>query len=238
MSIMECRREARCCDCKLLNKELHGRVHWSFCMKDPRKPIRISPKDSSCHNFIWEYTQMKNIELPQEDFNFLKDLQNELLTQPDDGQADPRYWGILETKEEPSPNGIGTPVIYMGDGCTMDLEEAQEYAKETMLGDREFDIETEKYPDDWEELDKTSMSAFVDFCHEHFGWNDVRIVYLDRQQRVAEDAMFLTKRSCQKHIENNRHHYSRPQTYAMTAWRNPEMERLLNILKTIKFKEE
>lgn len=185
----------------------------------------------SCFNGSEEVVPMKNIGIPQEDYDFLKDLQHELLTQDTDGQADPRYWGILETKEEPAPDGIGTPVIYMGDGCTMDLEEAQKYATEYLTKD----IETDKYCDEWEELDKTSMSAFVDFCHEHFDWNDVRIVYLDRQQRVAENAMFLTKKSCQKHIDNNRHHYSRPQTYAMTAWRNPEFERLLTIIQNIKF---
>lgn len=233
MSIMEWHREARCGDCKLLNKELHGRVHWSFCTKDPRKPVRISPKDSSCFNFIWEYTKMKNIEIPQEDFDFLKDLQHELLTQPDDGQADPRYWGILETKEEPAPEGVGTPVIYMGDGGTMTLEEAIKYIEDDYLPNEEQECK-----DIWEDLDKNNMDEVVNFMHDMFDWKDTRVVYLDRQQRVAENAMFLTKRSCQKHIENNRHHYSRPQTYAMTAWRNPEMERLLNILKTIKFKEE
>lgn len=236
MSIMECRREARCGDCKLLNKELHGRVYWSFCVKDPRKPVRVSPKDSSCFNFIWEYTKMKNIEIPQEDFDFLKDLQHELLTQDTDGQADPRYWGILETKEAPAPYGCGEPLIYFGDG-TMSFDEAKKYAEETMRIEREYDIETEEFPEDWVNLDKDDMDGFCEFCHNHFGWYETRVVWVGKKEEVAQNAMFLTKRSCQQHISNNFYHYSRPRTYAMTAWRNPEVERLLNILKSIKFNQ-
>lgn len=234
MSIMEWHREARCGDCKLLKKELHGRLYWSFCVKDPRKPVRVSQKDSSCFNFIWEYTKMKNIEIPQEDFDFLKNLQNELLTQPDDGQADPRFWSILETKEEPAPEGVGTPVIYMGDGGTMTLEEVIKYIEDDYLPNEEQECK-----DIWEDLDKSNMDEVVNFMHDMFDWKNTRVVYLDTQKRVTEQTgCFITKRACKQHIENNRHHYSRPQTYAMTAWRNPEYERLIEILKRINLKEE
>jgi len=55
--------------------------------------------------------------------------------------------------------------------------------------------------------------------------------YKDIQNSIVEDTFFLTKKSCQKHIEQNHYHYKNPHTYAMTAWRNPEYERLLNIIK-------
>ena len=41
-----------------------------------------------------------NIEISQEDYEFLKDLQNELKTQENDGNADPVFWGVEETVEE------------------------------------------------------------------------------------------------------------------------------------------
>ena len=234
MATFECTRSARCEDCLLRDKELHGKVYWHYCVKDPRNPKRIKLKDSICNSFIWEMTKMKKIEIPEEDFSFLKDLQNELLNQDTDGQADPRFWSILETKEEPAPEGIGTPVIYMGDGGTMTLEEAIKYIEDDYLPNEEQECK-----DIWEDLDKNNMDEVVNFMHDMFDWKDTRVVYLDTQKRVTEQTgCFITKRACKQHIENNRHHYSRPQTYAMTAWRNPEFERLIEILKRINLKEE
>ena len=36
------------------------------------------------------------INISQEDYEFLKNLQNELNVQGNDGNADPVYWGISE----------------------------------------------------------------------------------------------------------------------------------------------
>ena len=67
------------------------------------------------------------IEISQEDFEFLKELQHELNTQPTDGNAQPVYWGVMETETVGVPDGCGEPIIYMGDGVTMELEEVVEY---------------------------------------------------------------------------------------------------------------
>lgn len=48
------------------------------------------------------------------------------------------------------------------------------------------------------------------------------------------DTMFLTNRSCKEHIRLNHYHYSADaHSYAMTAWRSPEVERLFKILDVI-----
>jgi hypothetical protein len=45
--------------------------------------------------------------------------------------------------------------------------------------------------------------------------------------------MFLTKQEAKDHIRLNHYHYTdEVHTYAMTAWRAPKVERLLNILET------
>ncbi len=178
---------------------------------------------------------MRQIELPKKDFDFLKELAHELNTQPNDGNADPVYWGVMETKEVGVPDGCGDPILYMGDGCTMELEEAVEYAQQYV----KYDIETEKYDERWEELDKSSMSEFVEFCHDVLDWGDVRIVYVEKKSSLSRTTgAFLTKRACQDYIKNFGYNHSKPHTYAMTAFRNYELERLLKILKSIDFKEE
>ena len=175
---------------------------------------------------------MQKIEISQEDYEFLKELQHELNTQPNDGNADPVYWGVMETREVGVPDGCGDPIIYMGDGATMELAEAVEYAKDYVS----YDIETKKYDERWEKLDKNSMSDFVEFCHDTFGWNDVRIIYVDKEQKLSDTTgAFLTKRACQEYISKFGYNHYNPHTYAMTAYRNFELERLLNILRTIKF---
>ena len=185
----------------------------------------------SCFNGSKEDVPMKNIGIPQEDYDFLKDLQQELLTQDTDGQAAPRYWGILETNEEPSPEGIGKPVIYMGDGCTMDAKEVVDYIETDYLPDSRDETK-----DSWDMVDKDNLNDLIEFMHDSFGLYETKIVWVDTQQRVSDQTgCFITKRACKKHIEDNRHHYCRPKTYAMTAWRNPEFERLLTILQNIKF---
>ena len=44
--------------------------------------------------------------------------------------------------------------------------------------------------------------------------------------------------ACKEYIEKCHYNHSKPHTYAMTAYRNFELERLLNILKTMELKED
>ena len=171
------------------------------------------------------------IEISQEDFEFLKELQHELNTQPTDGNAQPVYWGVMETETVGVPDGCGEPIIYMGDGVTMELEEVVEYIKKDYLNGLNV-----KQKLQWKHLDKESMSDVVDFMHDVLKWNDTRIVYISKKDKISQDTgAFLTKRACKEYIEHFGYNHSNPHTYAMTAYRNFELERLLNILKSINF---
>ena len=54
---------------------------------------------------------------------------------------------------------------------------------------------------------------------------------------LNETGAFLTKRACQEYISCYGYNHSRPHTYAMTAYRNYELARLLKILKTMEIRE-
>lgn len=175
---------------------------------------------------------MKKIELSEKDYEFLKELQKELNTQPNDGNAQPVYWGIMETKEVGVPECCGEPKIYFGDGAYGDTKEA------CRLIEDYFQYYDDSIMDDWAEVDKEDMNALVDFAHEHYKWYDWRIVYLDEKQSLAEDTgMFLTKKACKAYIDRFAYNYSKPRTYAMTAYRNNEYDNLLRILKSITFED-
>lgn len=173
---------------------------------------------------------MKTITLPFEDYHFLKELQQELNTQDNCGNADPLYWGVIETKDIGVPAGCGEPRIYFGDGITNTLEDAISYID---------DYVTKEHREEWNNLDKTNMDTVVDFCTNVLGANDVRIVYVDTHSELSQmTGAFLTKRACQEYVDNFGYNHPHPKPYAMTAFRNFELERLLKILKTINFEEE
>ena len=169
------------------------------------------------------------IEISQEDYEFLKELQHELNTQDTDGQADPRFWGVMENRMEGVPDGCGDPYVYLGDGVTENLEGAVEYV-EGIIRDF-YDEETIAI---WDNLDKEDIDGVADFIHDHID-NEARVVYMEKKYHISRmTGAFLTKRACKEYIEKYGYNHSNPQTYAMTAIRNFEYERLLNILKMMK----
>jgi hypothetical protein len=63
-----------------------------------------------------------------------------------------------------------------------------------------------------------------------------RLVWVDKKWELSDDTgAFITKRACQEYIDKYGYNHSNPHTYAMTAFRNHEYEKLINTLKTIKF---
>ena len=173
---------------------------------------------------------MRQIKLTDNEYEFLKDLCHELNTQETDCQADPRYWGVLETREVGVPEGCGEPRIYMGDGGTGTLKEAVDYIKEYIPDERPA---TRKA---WRAVNKENMTEVVIFAHRYLDWNDWRIVDMDKREFVSQETgAFLTKRACKEYIKKYGYNHSHPQTYAMTAYRNFELWSLLKLLKNIKF---
>ena len=171
------------------------------------------------------------IDVQIEDYQFLKELQHELNTQDTDGNAQPVYWGVIETKKVGVPDGFGEPKIFIGDGNVVDIEEAIEKIDEDIY---EFSESTKKI---WEEaVNKQNMDSVVYFAQEYLEWEDWRVINVrDKNSLVENTGSFLTKRACQKYIDNNRHNLTNPHTYAMTALRNKEFERVLSILRNMTF---
>lgn len=176
---------------------------------------------------------MPQIRLSQDDAKFLRDLQNELLTQPNDGNAAPVYWGVIETREEPAPEDCGGARIYNcnGDCSVMTLDEVVRWV-EDRLEDRDL-IHI------WDTLDRDDIDTVLDFIHDEMGIKEASVVWTEEHSRVSEETgAFLTKRACQEYISRYGYNHSRPHTYAMTAYRNYELARLLKILKAMEIKED
>ena len=176
---------------------------------------------------------MKTIQITDEDNEFLYDLQHELNTQTNDGNADPVFWGVIETREEPAPEDCGEARIYNCDSdCSvMTIGEAVEWVNEN--------IEDEALIFLWDTLDHDDLDTVFDFIHDKMGIEEASVVWVEEHSRVSEETgAFLTKRACQEYIRRYGYNHSRPHTYAMTAYRNYELARLLKILKIMEIKED
>lgn len=176
---------------------------------------------------------MSKIEVSQEDYEFLKELQHELNTQETDYQADPIYWSVMEKREVLVREGDGEPRIPFDDGAYSLKELIKDVIEENI---EDYD---QRIQDEWQyEIDKADAEEVARFACDRLGFDTIcwdSIYYVTEEDHISTfSGAFLTKRACQQHIEGNKHHYDRPRTYANTAYRNYELERLLKILKTMK----
>ena len=177
---------------------------------------------------------MKKIVLSQDDYEFLKDLQNELNTQTTDGNAQPVFWGVMEKKEVAVPEGCGDDIKISYDDGAWDLNEAIDAVNECIS---EYPIELRER---WGEIDKTDIQEIFDFMKDELEWDNIYNVYDVKEEDVLcrYTGAFLTKRAAKEYVEKYAYNHNKPFTYAMTAFRNFELERLLNILRKIEFKDE
>ena len=172
--------------------------------------------------------------LSKEDREFLNNLQQELLTQDTVGQANPRFWVVRqEVRDYGVENNDGICIIEDGATCYEgDFSNVKDWLKEEIE-----EIKTIEYEGGYFDISyKNGAEYFFDFEEFESFLNECRPnrfyvgTYRDREEIVA-NTMFLTKRECEEHIKSNSHHYNKTaHSYAMTAWRSPQVEKLYKIL--------
>lgn len=188
--------------------------------------------------------------MDKKDIEFLRELRNEMLTQETDYQAAPRFWVIMqEEKEYNISDDTGNIFIasdYEGESLFEGVfcsDEFRKWFKEfveketeskvviTDESDLGFEFEDcEYYLTDIEEVEE----FLIDNCNV-----DLTIGYYRMRNVIKEDTLFITKKEAEKHLKQNSHHYNNTaHTFAMTAWRSPQVERLLKILENTEWEKE
>lgn len=185
--------------------------------------------------------------ITKEELDFLSDLQHELNTQDHVGQADPRFWVIMGQEKQVVPSGYEDDVVLYDDDAAEELadgmdniikflnekfkddgepwEITQEYSSYTIKSKE--DDEYDEYLCDIEELET--------WLHEH-NHKDYTFHYYSCKPMVYPNTMFLTEKAAATHLRQNDYHYdATAHTYAMTAWRSPDVEKLIKILQTVDF---
>lgn len=166
-----------------------------------------------------------------EDIQFLRDLQEELKTQENDGQAAPRFWAIMDYKYIPTDSDYADRTSILDTDDPSGVISIDEYMKSIMSGD---------YSDEFTDEQKDDLQDVVDGfglydLEEWIGENDdsKMVVYEKEESFIAWNTLFFTKQEAEDHLKANAHHYtSKAHTFAMTAWRAPKMERLMEILES------
>lgn len=193
---------------------IHGQsCGWEICMME------------ECPEFE-QNTKECVVVLSKEDAEFLAKLRRELLTQPTDGNRDPRFWGVIEEVTEwgyDAESGQGWAIWDSDLACEVGTKDDAGAVIAELVDEYEFD------PDDFEQLDEPEEIAETanDLCGSH----RFTVSYYRVHHKVSEDHLFLTKKACQEYINRYSYNHKNPHTYVMTAERCPEYERLLEILK-------
>lgn len=171
--------------------------------------------------------------MDKKDVNFLKNLQCQLLTQPTDGNRNPRFWGISydELIWGMDPEYADGWFVYSGENvCTVGEPDNLQSVMDELLDPDGYGLDKE----DFENWDVTDIEDVVKAANEVLSvfpsHVPLTLIWYKKIRRVSKNALFLTKRACQEHIQRYSHRYQNPHTYVMTASDCPEYEQLLKIL--------
>lgn len=101
-----------------------------------------------------------------------------------------------------------------------------------------FDMEDEDFPKEiWKDVQKNYIDDVVEFAREHLDMV-CEVVYVQEDHEISRHTVaFLTKRACEEYINKFGYNHNHHRTYAMTAYRNFELARLLDIIQTMNFDE-
>lgn len=196
-------------------------------------------------NFKYHEDTVEKHPLTEEELLFLKAFQTERNTQDTVCQASPRYWVIKGSKtvfedgiDEGEAIRINGECFY--DVNTGDLTSLLTNTKEKLedfldKDDLYFTEENELIVvNDGEEYVVDDITSAFNVLSDILYEDDVEIGYYEKVDIIYPNTMFLTHKECEEHLKEYGYNYSEDaHAYAMTAYRSPEVETLLNILETV-----
>lgn len=208
-------------------------------------------------NLKYHSDTLEKHKITKEEIDFLKELQKEMNTQDDVGQAEPRFWVIQGTEREYGIDDGYEDGIELVDNNSCDciadtIKDALEYIRDNLLDDinnkdgvqRTLSLEeneifnTDRIIISFEDSDEkyrvelNNLSEVCDWLNDK-GY-DYRCANYRNKSCIYQDLMFLTQKSAEEHLRANHYHYSEDaHTYAMTAWRSPVVSKLFEILQTV-----
>ena len=160
---------------------------------------------------------MKNIEVSDEIYDKLIELSKELNSQNHRGTAMPYFFQIQTKKEVAVPEGCGNECWY----CDGSKIETDEEIKETIFNWKDWERGNPDVENTFMSLEDWEKEEIL----EESGWQKGYYDYVNQYENS-----FFTEKACKEHIQANAYHYHSPVDYLSHAFRNPELELVLNFI--------
>lgn len=200
--------------------------------------------------------------LSEKDIEFLTNLKNEMISQEGTtGNAEPVYFSLIETEGIPTDedfsdelciyekntgetittgmeSAVNDVLSYLGESGDIENLEKEGWkitAKNNQItacfNDKKKNITITQYND--------SLYDILDVINEIWEKAGIAItVSMDimpiyNVHKIVENTLFITKKAADKYLERFRYNHKKgTHSYAMTAIRSPEIEKLWEIIKT------
>lgn len=173
--------------------------------------------------------------LKQQDIKFLSELQTEMLVQDRVSQADPRFWVIMDYKWVVAPEGFTDDYHVCDCENSWTLSAFYDYIKEMIEAEPMYACVERLLGEKGDDL-YDMIEAIVAKLNWKFGREEYHIQGVREVSFIVSNTMFLTIKEAKQHLKDNHYHYtSKAHVYAMTAWRAPQVERLIKLLQTADF---
>ena len=174
------------------------------------------------------------MKLSKEDIEFIKNLSHEMKTQDNRCTAQP-YALVIRNKnrEVRDFDNCENKGVYWNESEYDSFEEFVESFKDYYLEDNETHEVIDYLNDNIEDIGdlRRHEYEFYDLFGiqiSTFAYEDV--MTSDSIKGLYEGNFFLTENACKLYIERNRHNLNSPDTYGIHLYRNPEMEKLYEII--------
>jgi len=171
---------------------------------------------------------MQNIQVTDEQMEILKRMSADMQTQ------DPRHihlplYCVSQEKKVFTLEGCGDELLFVdcvGTEITKDEFLAAWEDREQMI--EEYGMDPAEY--DSMRADNLPHDMLFSRICDILEWCEVEY----KIERVLVDGqVYFTEAGAQAHIDLNKHHYHNPQVYTVGAWRNPELEVLMDVVAAI-----
>lgn len=156
---------------------------------------------------------MKTIQVNDEMYKFLMNLSKELNTQNHRCTAMPYFFQVQSKEQIPALEGSGIEAWH----CDGSVIETKQEIEDAVNEYKEWDEHTTKF--------NFLYDYEIEEMLEDAGYNKIYYEY----EHVYTNA-FLTEKACKEHIKANKHHYNEGVDFLSHAFRNPELEKVMEFL--------
>lgn len=156
---------------------------------------------------------MKTIEVSDEMYEFLMNLSKELNTQDHRGTRMPYFFQVQTQEQVAVPEYQGTQAWH----CDGSLIESDEEIEDVIMEYKGWN----KHTTEFNKLEDYEIESVL----KEMGYDKVYYDYKDNLENA-----FLTSKACDEHIARNKHNYNSPVNYLSHAYRNPELEKVMEFL--------